>query len=164
MLYIFGGLPGTGKTALSSALAHRCSAFYIRIDTIEQAIRNSGFDVAGPVGYEVGYKLALDNLRLGRPVVADSVSPLGITRKAWIDVARQAKVPFVEIETICSDPAEHRRRIETRTTDIDGLKLPDWKEVVNRKYEVWAGDHFVLDTAGRTVDESISDLYARLEK
>ena len=163
MLYIFGGLPGTGKTTLSSALAHRCSAFYIRIDTIEQAIRNSGFDVAGPVGYEVGYKLALDNLRLGNSVVADSVNPLGVTREAWIDVARQSKAPFVEVEIICSDPNEHRRRVESRATDIDGLKLPTWDEVMNREYEAWAGEHLVLDTAGRTVEESFSDLYALLQ-
>jgi predicted kinase len=164
MLYIFGGLPGTGKSTLASALALRLNAFYIRIDTIEQAIRNSGLDVDGPVGYEIGYKLALDNLRLGATVVADSVNPLGITRKAWIDVARQSQVPFEEIEVICSDPEEHCRRIEARTTDINGLKLPCWNEVVNREYDLWTGDHLVLDTAGRTIDESISDLFALISR
>lgn len=158
MLYIFGGLPGTGKSTLSSALARQFNAFYIRIDSIEQALRNSGFVVDGPVGYEVGYKLALDNLRLETRVVADSVNPLGVTRKAWVDVARQAKVPFVEIEIICSDKREHRQRIESRETDVAGLKLPDWKMVEEREYEPWNTEHLVLDTAGRTIDESISAL------
>ncbi len=158
MFYIFGGLPGTGKSTLSLAHARHCNAFYIRIDTIEQAVRNSGMTWDGSVGYSVGYGLALDNLRLGNSVVADSVNPLSITRDAWIDVARQARVPYVEIEITCSDMDEHRRRIESRETDVAGLKLPDWKGVVDREYEVWGSEHVVLDTAGRTVDESISDL------
>jgi predicted kinase len=40
-LIIFGGLPGTGKTTLSRMLAERRGALYLRIDTIEQALRNS---------------------------------------------------------------------------------------------------------------------------
>ena len=112
MLYIFGGLPGTGKSTLAAALARRCNAVYIRIDTIEQAMRNSGLVFDGPAGYIVGYGLALDNLRLGRSVVADSVNPLNVTRQAWRDVAAQAQMPFVEIEIICTDLQEHRARVE----------------------------------------------------
>jgi predicted kinase len=164
MLYIFGGLPGTGKSTLSIAFARHCNAFYIRIDTIEQAVRNAGITVNGPIGYSVGYGLALDNLRLGNSVVADSVNPLGITREAWIDVARQAQVPYVEIEIICSDMDEHRRRIESREVDVAGLKLPDWKGVMDREYEVWSAEHIVLDTAGRTVAESISNLLGLFDK
>ncbi|MGP1387028.1 MAG: AAA family ATPase [Thainema sp.] len=48
MLYIFGGLPGTGKSSLAAALAHQRQAVYVRIDTIEQAIRNSGVAKMGP--------------------------------------------------------------------------------------------------------------------
>lgn len=158
MLYVFGGLPGTGKSTLSSELARHFNAFYLRIDTIEQAIRNSAIRVDGPVGYSVGYGLALDNLRLGNSVVADSVNPLRITREAWIDVARQVQAAYVEIEITCSDIGEHRRRIESREVGVDGLKLPDWKGVMDREYEFWGGEHLVLDTAGRTVDESVSGL------
>lgn len=163
MLYTFGGLPGTGKSMLSSALARRLNALYLRVDTIEQMLRNSGLVVDGDAGYRVGYELALDNLRLGMNVVADSVNPLSITRKAWIDVALQAKTPFVEIEIICSDQAEHRRRIEQRKSDIDGLKLPGWREVQNREYEKWDAPHIVIDTAGQTPDQSISVLFNALQ-
>jgi predicted kinase len=42
MLIIFGGLPGVGKTAIARELARKLGAVYVRIDSIEQAIRNSG--------------------------------------------------------------------------------------------------------------------------
>lgn len=60
MLIVFSGLPGTGKTTIASDLATRISAVYLRIDTIEQAIRNSGVlaqDV-GCSGYMVANELA----------------------------------------------------------------------------------------------------------
>jgi predicted kinase len=164
MLYIFGGLPGTGKSTLSSALARRCAALYIRIDTIEQSMRSSGLVSNGPAGYMVGYGLALENLRLGMTVVADSVNPLSITRKAWIDVAQQAKVPFVEIEITCSDQSEHRRRLASREADIAGLKLPDWEAVMARDYEEWLTEHIVLDTAGQMPNQSITVLCDMLHK
>jgi len=39
-LFIFSGLPGTGKTTLSRQLAQHVGAAYLRIDTIEQALRD----------------------------------------------------------------------------------------------------------------------------
>jgi len=50
-------------------------AVWLRIDSIEQAIRESGV-APGSVddaGYRAGYAVAEDNLRLGRDVVGDSV-------------------------------------------------------------------------------------------
>ncbi len=164
MLYILSGFPGSGKSTLSAALASRCKAFYIRIDTIEQSMRNCGLSVDGPAGYMAGYALALDNLRLGTSVVADSVNPLEITRSAWIDVAQRANVPSVEIEIICSDKNEHRRRIESRKSEIPGLELPNWEKVMDREYEPWSRKHLVVDTAGRTIDESITDLIELVSK
>jgi predicted kinase len=43
MLYIFGGLPATGKSQPSKYLASSIGAIYMRIDTTEQELRNVGF-------------------------------------------------------------------------------------------------------------------------
>ena len=123
MLIVFGGLPGTGKSTIARRLAAQAAATYLRIDTIEQALHACDTLPDGVVteGYAVAYAIAEDNLRNGRTVVAASVNPLGVTRDAWMAVARRAAVPVTEVECICSDVAEHRRRVETRTSDIAGL-------------------------------------------
>ncbi len=160
MLIVFGGRPGTGKTTLAQAIAQERSATFLRIDTIEQALRCSN-DLAGdvgPSGYLVAYALAESNLLLGRTVVADSVNPLAVTREAWRQVAAAATAAIIEIEIICSDVAEHRRRVETRSADIGGLVLPSWQQVIERDYEPWNRPHIVLDTAGRTVPDAIQRL------
>src|ERR1035438_4354136 len=100
MLIIFAGLPATGKTAIATALARQLGAVYLRIDSIEQAMRDSRA-ITGPLddaGYRVAYALAEDNLRLGRTVVADSVNPLAVTRDAWLEVAARVQVGAIEVE------------------------------------------------------------------
>jgi predicted kinase len=164
MLIILGGLPGVGKTTLARELARQLPAVHVRIDSIEQAIRESGV-VPGSLddaGYRAGYAIAQDNLSLGQTVIADCVNPLPVTRNAWLDVAGRARVGAAEIEIICSDPQEHRRRVETRTTDVPGLRLPTWKEVIERDYRLWDRERLVIDTARRTPEQSLKTLRAAL--
>ncbi|MFS8116335.1 AAA family ATPase [Rhizobium jaguaris] len=164
MLVIFGGLPGSGKTTIALSLAARLQAVHVRVDTIEQSLRQSDMLKAdvGPAGYMVAYGVAEDNLRLGRTVIADSVNPIRITRDAWLQVARRAGSHAIEVEIVCSDKAEHRRCVETRMTDVEGLVKPPWDEVVNRTYDDWGGRQIVIDTAGKTADDAITDLIALL--
>src|SRR6185295_18936027 len=82
MLIVFGGLPGTGKTTVARQVADRLGATYLRIDTIEQALRETLelADDVGPAGYVVAYALSETNLALGNVVVADCVNPVPVTR------------------------------------------------------------------------------------
>jgi predicted kinase len=166
MLIIFGGLPGSGKTSLARALAARLSAVHLRIDTIEQALRDAGPKVGkiGGEGYAVAYALAADNLRNGLTVIADSVNPLPVTRDSWLEVASRCSVPSIEIEIICSDVTEHRRRVETRQTDIARLKLPTWHDVEQRDYASWSRPHLVIDTARKTIEASLDEIAAALQR
>ncbi|MFC4099183.1 AAA family ATPase [Paenibacillus xanthanilyticus] len=164
MLYIFGGLPGAGKSTLSAALAREIRAAYLRVDVVEHAIRAAGGAVNGPEGYVVCYGLASHNLRLGLDVVADTVNPLRETRQAWRDVAQSFDIPFLEIEVICSDVEEHKQRVETRVIDIPGFTPPTWAEVQARHYEHWDRERIVIDTARHTPDESIAMLRERVER
>jgi predicted kinase len=162
ILYIFSGLPGSGKSTLSQRVASAFNAVYLRVDTIEQALRDlCSFDVGGE-GYRLAYRVASDNLRLGLNVVADSCNPIELTREEWQRVAREAGVHSINIEVICSDVSEHRRRVETRASEVPGLRLPTWSEVENREYHGWNVDRVLVDTAGRSEAECASELLSKL--
>ncbi|MGH7125711.1 MAG: AAA family ATPase [Stellaceae bacterium] len=165
MLIVFSGLPGTGKTTLARVLAQEWGATYLRIDTIEQALKSSGTlaGEVGPSGYLVAYALAETNLGLGRIVVADCVNPIAATRDAWREVALRAGSPLIDVEVICSDPSEHRRRVETRSTDIVGLKLPSWEDVLARDCEAWDRPRLVIDTATRSVADALAEVRSQID-
>lgn len=162
MLLILGGLPAVGKTKIAAELARSIKAVHLRIDSIEQALRNSHVAISGPEGYVVAYAVAEDNLRLGRTVIADSVNPVEVTRAAWRMVAQRAGKRYVEIEIVCSDQAEHQRRVESRMADISGHQLPTWQQVCARDYEPWPAA-IVIDTAKQEIEGTVSTLLQRLE-
>lgn len=110
----------------------------------------------GPAGYWVANALAASNLANGLTVVADCVNPVRESREGWRTTALRARAQIVEIEIVCSDAAEHRRRIETRKTDIAGLILPTWDEILNGDYAPWHEPHLVIDTARATPDEAVA--------
>jgi predicted kinase len=161
---VLAGLPGTGKSTLARALAAELDAVWLRVDSIEQAIRASGAvnNDLKDIGYRAAYAVAEDNLRLGRTVIGDSVNPWMLTRNAWRDAGLRAGVRVVEIETICSDLKEHRRRIETRSNEVPGLVLPSWQAVIDRDYHAWDREHLTIDTAGRSVEACVELLRAVL--
>ena len=164
MLVVFAGLPGVGKTALAKEVARRAGATYLRIDSIEAALAESSLkiDPAEDAGYAVAYVVAEDNLRLGQFVVADSVNPIALTRTAWLAAAQRAGSEAVEVEIICSDRAEHRRRVEERRADNPDKRLPSWQDVLDREYHRWEPNWIAIDTAGRTVEQSVIELLPRL--
>jgi predicted kinase len=156
-LIVFAGLPGTGKSTLARALASEIGAAWIRIDSIEQAIRDAGVPPGSgdDAGYRVAYAMALDNLRVGRDVIGDSVNPWMLTRNAWRNVGLRAGARVVEVETLCTDLVEHRRRVETRTSEVPGLIPPDWQAAIGRDYHPWERDHLILDTTRHSVPACI---------
>lgn len=149
MLIIFSGLPGTGKSTVARRVAERLQGVWLRIDTIEQAIRSAGEQSSpmGPEGYFVAYGIARDNLRLGLTVVADSVNPLMLTRDAFRDIAVTLDKPLLEVEIICADRQQHQFRVESRVAEISGHRLPDWQQVLNHDYQAWQREPFRLDSS-----------------
>jgi hypothetical protein len=77
-------------------------------------------------------------------------------------VAERAAVAALDVEIVCSDAAEHRRRIESREPDIAGHILPTWQAVVDRDYHGWDRDRLVVDTAVCEVCAGVGAIVARL--
>jgi len=161
-LYIFAGLPASGKTTLAQLLAAEFQAVHLRIDTIEQALRDLCDIEVEAEGYRLAYRVAADNLRLGLSVVADSCNTIELSRREWEGVAQAENVEFVNVEVICSDSAEHRRRVESRATSVPNLKLSTWDQVLAREYHAWSVPRITIDTAGRPPKSSYTELLALL--
>jgi predicted kinase len=164
MLVVLSGLPGAGKTTIGRALARRRAATYVRVDEIEHALKqgaNAGPDI-GPAGYLVAFAIASSNLKIGNLVIGDSVNPVPESRYGWRNVANNVGCPVLDVEVICSDEAEHRRRVETRDVDIAGFKLPTWASVKARTYAPWTEVRLVLDTALLRPDEAVAQIEARI--
>ncbi len=147
----FGGLPGTGKSTLAGWLAGETGAVWLRIDEIENAMRRHGLtaDQTGVAAYGVAHDVAASHLRRGLTVIADAVSPVAEARQGWRDLAVSVDCAHVIIETVCPDRAEHRRRIESRGSDLPGWVYPSWDQVEQAAatYRTRADERLQLDTS-----------------
>lgn len=165
ILYVLSGLPGSGKTTLAKLLSNKTKAAYIRIDTIEQGLRDlCDYDVFAE-GYRLAHRIVKDNLQNRISVVADSCNPIALSRNEWEQVAKGSGVAILNIYLHCSDQHEHQRRIENRVSDIEGLNLPSWQRVLKREFEHWdnADNNLVsIDTSDKTPNECLQILLDKL--
>lgn len=154
-LIALSGLPGVGKTTVARDLARQIKAAHLRVDSVEAAMKNSVLKIhpAEDAGYLVLASLAKDNLRLGMDVIVDTVNPLKITRKLWTSVANEARAELINVEIVCEDKSVHRQRVEARSSDIKGLIVPTWDNVMARKYDLWTEERIVVDTSKQTLSE-----------
>jgi predicted kinase len=159
LLIVLAGLPAVGKSTIARELAARTGAIWLRIDSMDQAIWASGTAPADLQDwtYRAAQAVAVDNLALGRDVIADCVNDVQAARDGWQAAAERAGARVIWIEIVCSDGAEHRRRAETRTVDIPGLPLPNWQAISARDYDPWSAPHTVIDTAHRTLEACVQD-------
>lgn len=167
LLVVIGGLPAVGKTAVCRALLGERPMTppmtWLRVDSIEQALRRSGEmapDMPGGAGYYAAAAVAGDVLSTGGDVLVECVNPLPITRRLWERTAVDAGSRLLQVELVCSDRDEHRRRVEQRVSDIAGLVLPDWQDVLQRDYAPWPEADLRLDT-GRLEATGAAELIAR---
>jgi predicted kinase len=148
-LIVFAGLPGVGKSTLAREIGKREDAAVLRVDTAEAAMLKAGltrsFDT-GLAAYIVVRDVAADQLRLGRDVIIDAVNAVEEARAMWRSLANESGADLFFVEVKCSNPDEHRRRVERRSGDTPPLPAPTWSEVVSREYAPWGDPILTVDT------------------
>jgi hypothetical protein len=49
----------------------------------------------------------------------------------------RSKSVTVQFELKIKNSELHKSRVENRKSDVDGLKIPTWNDVIEREYEEW---------------------------
>jgi predicted kinase len=158
-LIIFAGLPGSGKSTLAEGLSRALSVPVFSVDPIEAAMWRGGIarDQTGIAAYDVAATLADEHLKLGHSVIIDAVNPVEAPRKCWRTLAAKHRAVLKIIECVCADEALHRRRVEARVRNIDGMAELAWARVLERRgeYQPWADARLILDTSVDTPQQLV---------
>jgi predicted kinase len=160
-LIVLSGLPGSGKSTLAESLSRTLSLPVFSIDPIEAAMWQNGLarESTGIAAYGVALTLADEHLRLGHSVIVDAVNPVAAPRAAWRNLAAKHRADLKIIECVCADETVHRRRIEARIRNIEGMPEVTWARVLERRaeYEDWTDARLILDTSAKSAEQLLGD-------
>lgn len=166
-LVCLSGLPGTGKSTIARHLAARVGALWLRVDAVEQAMRDSHMTVVGDLadgGYAALQAVAAAALEQGFDVVADCVNPLAETRVGWQAVSARTGARHLDVALTCADRGKHRARVEGRAPEVPGLVLPDWAAVMARDWSPFDGADLHIDTGAVALEEAVARIAERMRE
>lgn len=151
MLIVMAGLPGSGKSTIAEAAARVLGCAVVSVDPIEAALWTAGIDRTQPTGlaaYVAAEAVAQTQLTLGHTVIVDAVNDASAARQQWTDLAARADVGILFVEVFTTDPAEHRRRLETRERGFPDFPEPTWESIQSRRhaFDGWDAPRLRLDS------------------
>lgn len=161
-LVVFGGVPGSGKSAVAERVGMTLGVPVFALDWLLGALSPFGMrhrlDLL-TIGAELLTTLAYRELLAGRSAVIDTTSEDVGSRGRWQSLALAAGATFVRVVCVCSDPGLHRERVELRHRGIPGwADAGDWSNVQSRlaAFPPWPGSAQVdtvlpLDTCVKQV-------------
>jgi predicted kinase len=168
-LLSFGGLPGTGKSTLAEAVGRALHTPVFALDWLLgacmlAALRFPSRESVAELGNELLTSLAQGQLRLGQSAILDSVTGPQMQRR-WQALAESYGVRYCGVETICSDLAAHRARVEARQRNIPGWHEVPWDHVerLRATYRPWGGANLTLD-AMRPLSENLGAILSYLRQ
>ena len=129
-LILFSGLPGTGKTRLSQALASHFGFPLFTKDRLQSRLRAQELAKRNTAdGYLLILDLAEQQLSLGVSAILDGVFPLEGFRVRAKEMASQHHAIFRPIHTYCSDTTLWQERLEKREQNVPNWTPVGWEEV-----------------------------------
>ena len=165
------GLPGTGKSTLSDAIARRFGAPSFQGDWLMGALaparrvlhdleRSAYLDLYHSL---LGSLIARQCL-LGQSAVVDCLVPDDVLEE-WGALAAEHGHRFRVVECVLTDRALHRARLEGRVRGIPGWHEVDWDHVVRMEHEFapLTAERLVID-ALRPAEENVAVVVADLER
>jgi adenylylsulfate kinase len=164
------GLPSAGKTTLAGALAARLTAAGRAVEVLD------GDAVRPILSPELGYSRADRDANVARIgwvasrlarhgvlVLASVVSPFAQARDGVRSVHERDRIPFLEVHVatpvaVCAERDVKGLYARQRDGGMDNLTG------IDGDYEPPVSPELRLDTAGRTVEDTVDELIALLEK
>ncbi|MFI5710425.1 AAA family ATPase [Kribbella sp. NPDC051620] len=134
------GLPGTGKSTLAERMAGETGAPCFAGDWLMGALKPhgvlQGLDRATFLGlyYDLLGTLVTRQLMLGQSAVVDCLVDEVIVER-WRELVTRYDGRLLVVECMCSDEAEHRRRLDGRQRGIPGWHEVDWAHVERMRAE-----------------------------
>jgi predicted kinase len=160
-LIVLSGLPGSGKSTLAEGMSRTLSLPVFSVDPIEAAMWQGGLasESTGIAAYGIVVTLADEHLRLGHSVIVDAVNPVEASRAAFRNLAAKHRANLKIIECVCADETVHRRRIEARVRNIEGMPEVTWARVQERRaeYEDWTDFRLILDSSAKSAGQLLDD-------
>lgn len=158
MLFVFCGLPGTGKTSVANSIAKKMNASVISTDYVRKKLFETptykNWEKA--LVYRVMYLLA-EHLSKTDTCILDAVFTKEQHRNIAKEIARRNKVPIYFVEFVCDEEVVFKRIAGKRRVLSDAdyqiyLKL-------KKEYEPINFDHITIDTT-----DGIDTAAVRLEE
>ncbi len=167
VLIVFGGVPGSGKSAVAERVGAALGMTVFALDWLLGALTPFGMrhrDDLLSVGAELLTTLAYRELSAGRSAILDTTSEDPAVRARWASLAVAVGAAFVPVVCACADEALHRKRVEARVRGIPGwADAGEWGNVSARlaAFPLWPGA-LSVDTA-RPLDECVAAVIDRID-
>ncbi|MBI5304877.1 MAG: AAA family ATPase [Chloroflexi bacterium] len=153
VLFVFSGLPGTGKSFLARSLAERLPSVIVQSDFVRKTLVGIPTYSAAESAFihQVSHAVIARLLARGCRVISDATNLAEWHREKLYRVAADTHAQLVVVRTVAPD-AVIRARLSQRIGERDPRDFSDadWNvyEMLQRELEPVRAPHLVVDTSG----------------
>ncbi|GMO13397.1 MAG: hypothetical protein Ta2E_02760 [Mycoplasmoidaceae bacterium] len=140
ILIIFSGAQKTGKTTIAKSVCKKIHAAYI----------SNSSTLNDKTEYNDMCSRVEDNIKNGVSVVIDSIDNVSQNEAKWKSLALNHNIDYGNVEIICSDYEEWKKRIDTKSCDHSALKAM-W----HKRSELPLAKSIIVDSSKVTMNKAV---------
>ncbi len=150
LLVAMRGMPGVGKSALARAISLEFGWPVLDKDDIKDVVYGRA-DAPDKLAYDLQFWLARRQLQQGLGVVCDSPMLHPGVYALATQAADDAGARLVVLECVLGDAAEHRRRIEARSSSnpVRAWAINDWAAFVEYRDRTLPHADYEIDASSK---------------